>query len=189
MAKLIYGMNTSLDGFIEDDSGNFDWAAPSEQVHSFWNDFERNIGTYLYGRRLYDTMAVWETLDDPEHPVAQDFATIWRSADKIVFSRSLRSASSARTRIEREFSSDSIRQLKSQSARDITIGGPELAAQAFRAGLIDELHLVVHPILLGAGKPALPANLRLALRLLDEGSLDGRAVHLHYAVADHEQQV
>jgi dihydrofolate reductase len=183
VAKLVYAAITSLDGYIEDENGNFDWGFPDAEVFAFINDFERGIGTYLYGRRLYETMLSWETLDDPHQPLMQDFAGIWRAADKIVFSRSSRLISSARTRIEREFDPGAIRRLKSETSRDITIGGAALAAHALRVGLVDELHLYLLPILVGAGKPALPENLRLELELLNEHRFAGGVVHLHYAVA------
>ena len=179
MAKLIYSAITSLDGYIADENGNFDWAAPDEEVHAFVNDLERPVGTYLYGRRMYETMVAWETMDD-EHPVMRDFAELWRAADKIVYSRSLESAPSARTRVERDFDSAAVRQLKETAQSDIGIGGAELAGQAIEAGLVDECHLIVVPVLVGGGKRAFPDGVRADLELLDERRFAGGAVHLRY---------
>ncbi len=176
---LIYSMIASLDGYVEDESGNFHWAAPDEEVHAFVNELERPIGTFLYGRRMYETMVAWETMDD-EHPVMRDFAELWRAADKIVYSRSLESASSARTRIERDFDADAVRQLKEAAQADIGIGGPELAGQAIAAGLVDEYHLILVPVLVGGGKRAFPDGVRVDLELLDERSFAGGAVYLRY---------
>jgi dihydrofolate reductase len=176
---LIYAMIASLDGYVEDESGRFDWAAPDEEVHAFANELERPIGTYLYGRRMYETMVAWETMDD-EHPVMRDFAELWRAAEKIVYSRSLESASSARTRVEREFDAAAVRQLKESAEGDIGIGGPELAGQAIEAGLVDECHLIVVPVLVGGGKRALPAGVQADLELLDERRFEGGAVYLRY---------
>ncbi|HEX6936165.1 MAG TPA: dihydrofolate reductase family protein [Actinomycetes bacterium] len=181
MAKLIYSAITSLDGYIEDEDGKFDWSAPDAEVHTFVNDLERPIGTYLYGRRMYDVMVAWETLalaDQP--PFTRDFAEIWRAAEKIVYSRTLVTVSSARTRIERDFDPDALRALKSSAGRDITVGGPELAAQAFRAGLVDECHLFVAPIVVGGGKQSLPDKVRLRFELLDERRFGNGTVHLRY---------
>ena len=179
MAKLIYSAIASLDGYVADEDGNFDWAAPDEEVHRFVNDLERTIGTYLYGRRMYEVMAGWETLAD-ERPVTRDFAGIWRSADKIVYSHSLETVSSARTRIEREFDPEAVRRMKARAERDISAGGPGLAAQALEAGLVDECHLFLTPILVGGGKPSFPRGLLLKLELLGERSFAGGVVHLHY---------
>ena len=176
---LIYSMIASLDGYVEDESGNFHWAAPDEEVHAFVNELERPIGTFLYGRRMYETMVAWETMDD-EHPVMRDFAELWRAADKIVYSRSLESASSARTRIERDFDADAVRRLKESAQADIGIGGPELAGQAIAAGLVDECHLILVPVLVGGGKRAFPDGVRVDLELLDERSFAGGAVYLRY---------
>jgi dihydrofolate reductase len=182
MAKLIYSAIASLDGYIEDQTGNFDWAAPDEEVHRFVNDRERPIGTYLYGRRMYDVMRFWETpkavADQP--PVMQDYAAIWRSAEKIVYSRTLDAVSSARTRIERAFDPAAVRQMKAAARRDISIGGPDLAAQAIKAGLVDELQLFLVPTVVGGGKPALPSGVTLRLNLLDERRFGGGAVYLRY---------
>src|SRR3954471_4325179 len=135
MPKLIYSSIASLDGYVADQEGNFDWAAPDEEVHAFVNDLERSIGTHLFGRRMYDVLVAWETMDtDGEPPVMRDYAEIWRAADKLVYSRTLEKASSARTRIERDFDPEAVRQMKASAERDLSVGGPDLAAQAFRAG-------------------------------------------------------
>ena len=176
---LIYAMIASLDGYVEDESGRFDWAAPDEEVHAFVNELERPIGTYLYGRRMYETMVAWETMDE-EHPVMRDFAELWRAAQKIVYSRSLESASSARTRVEHDFDAGAVRRLKESAQGDIGIGGPELAGQAIAAGLVDECHLIVVPVLVGGGKRALPDGVRADLELLDERRFAGGAVYLRY---------
>jgi dihydrofolate reductase len=182
MARLIYSAITSLDGYVEDEAGNFDWAAPDDEVHAFVNDLERPIGTYLYGRRMYETMVFWETVSTgaEQAPPMRDFAEIWRSADKIVYSRTLQTASSARTRIEPVFEPDTVRRLKETLGPDITIGGAELAGQAIAAGLVDECHLFLNPIVVGAGKRALPHNVRTPLELLDERRFKSGVVHLHY---------
>jgi dihydrofolate reductase len=186
MAKLIYSAITSLDGYVADEDGNFDWAEPDEEVHAFVNDLERPIGTYLYGRRMYDVMVYWETAhtlaDQP--PFIQDFAEIWQAADKIVYSKTLETVSSARTRIERDFDPEAVRQLKARAVRHITVGGPKLAAQAIEAGLVDELHLFLTPIVVGGGKQALPDGVRVKLDLLDERRFDSGVVHLHYRTLD-----
>jgi dihydrofolate reductase len=185
MAKLIYSAITSLDGYVEDGQGRFDWAAPDDEVHAFVNDLERPIGTYLYGRRMYETMVFWETVSTgPDQPaVIRDFAEIWRAAEKIVYSRTLQTASSARTRIERGFDPDAIRRLKETTGPDITIGGAELAGQAIAAGLVDECHLFLGPVMVGGGKRALPDNIRAQLELLDECRFRRGVVHLHYRVS------
>jgi dihydrofolate reductase len=182
MAKLIYSAITSLDGYVADEDGNFDWAAPDDDVHAFVNDLERPIGTYLYGRRMYETMVVWETADSPafQTPLMQDFAAIWRAADKIVYSSTLSTVSSARTRIERTFDPQAIRALKATANRDITIGGPNLAAHAIGTGLVDEIDLLLNPIVVGGGNPSLPSNVRVALELLDERRFANGVVHLRY---------
>ena len=185
MAKLIYSAIASLDGYTEDTSGAFDWSAPDAEVHAYVNDLERPIGTHLYGRRMYETMVYWETAPTSgaaADAVHDDFATIWKAADKVVYSTTLTEAASARTRIERAFEPDAIRQLKETSEHDISIGGPALAAEALRAGLVDELHLLLSPIAVGGGKPALPDGLRLQLALLDERRFTNGTVHLHYRV-------
>jgi len=182
MAKLIYSAIASLDGFVEDERGRFDWAAPDEEVHAFVNDLERPVGTYLYGRRMYETMAYWETAgaDGDQRAVSADYAEIWRAAEKVVYSRTLAQPSSARTRIEREFEPAAVRRLKEATARDITIGGAELAGQAIARGLVDECHLLLVPTLVGGGKRALPEHVRAPLELLAERRFGGGVVHLHY---------
>lgn len=184
MARLIYSAITSLDGYVADDAGNFDWAAPDEEVHAFVNDLERPVGTHLFGRRMYDVMRAWETLgtDPGEQPVIRDYATIWRAADKIVYSKTLETVSSARTRIEREFDPEAIRQLKAHGQRDISVGGPTLAAEALRAGLVDECHLFLTPVLVGGGTSSLPRNVHVKLDLLDERHFASGVVHLHYRI-------
>jgi dihydrofolate reductase len=185
LAKLIYSAIASLDGYVADEDGNFDWAAPDEEVHSFVNDLERPVGTYLYGRRMYEVMTYWETAktlaDQP--PFIRDFAKIWQAADKIVYSKTLETAASARTRIERDFDPEAIRQLKAAAERDLTVGGPDLAAQAIKAGLVDELHLFVTPVVVGGGKKALPDNVRLKLELLDERRFGNGTVYLRYRLS------
>jgi len=185
MAKLIYSALTSLDGYVSDEDGNFDWAVPSEEVHAFANDLERSIGTHLYGRRMYETMVYWETAHTlPESsPVELDFAEVWQSADKIIYSTTMDEVSCARTRIERDFEPDSIRQLKRSADRDLSVGGAELAAQAIKAGLVDEYHLFLNPVLVGGGTAALPDNIRLDLELVDEHRFRNGVVHLHYQLA------
>lgn len=182
MAKLIYSAISSLDGYIEDEAGGFDWAVPDDEVHAFVNDLERSAGTYLYGRRMYETMVGWET--DPslaaQSPLMRDFAASWQAADKVVYSTTLDAPSTARTRIERAFDADQVRQMKASASRDLTVGGPDLAAQAFRAGLVDECHLFLTPIIVGGGKPSLPDGVRLDLELLEERRFAGGTVHLHY---------
>jgi dihydrofolate reductase len=182
MAKLIYSAIASLDGYMEDAKGSFDWAEPDEDVHTFVNDLQRTVGTYLYGRRMYETMVYWETAhtlpDQP--PFIRDFAAVWQSADKIVYSATLETVSSERTRIERDFDPESIKQLKSAAERDITVGGPDLAAQVIAAGLVDEYHLFLAPILVGGGKALLPDNVRVELDLLDERRFGGGVVFLRY---------
>ena len=185
MATLIYSAITSLDGYIEDDEGEFDWSAPDDEVHAFVNDLERPIGTYLYGRRMYETMVFWETVSaaSDEPAVFWDYAGIWRAAEKVVYSRSLSEVSSAKTRIEREFDLAAIQDLKETSAADIAIGGPELAGQAIAAGLLDECHLFLSPILVGGGKRALSDRVHAWLQLLDERRFENGVVHLHYRMS------
>jgi len=181
MAKLIYAAITSLDGYVNDKDGGFEWAAPDEEVHAFVNDLERPIGTYLYGRRMYETMRFWETPDamtDPS-PVAQNYARIWRAADKVVYSTTLDDVSTARTRVERSFDPDAVRQMKSEAAQDISVGGPHLAADALRAGLVDELSTFITPVVVGGGTHWIPPDVRLDLELLDERRFAG-VVFLHY---------
>jgi dihydrofolate reductase len=182
MAKLIYSAIASLDGYVADEDGNFDWAVPDEEVHTFINNLARPVGTYLYGRRMYETMVGWET--DPtladQSPLMEDFAQIWRAADKIVYSKTLEAVSTTRTRIERDFDSEAVRRMKVLAARDLIVGGPELAAQAFEAGLVDECHLFIAPMVVGGGKRSLPDNVRLKLELLDERRFSSGMVYLYY---------
>ncbi len=186
MARLVYSAITSLDGYVADAEGNFDWSMPDAEVHAYVNDLTRPIGTHLYGRRMYDVMVAWETMSDPE-PEMQDFAEIWRAADKVVYSRTLGTAPSARTRIEREFEPDGVRALKASADRDLAIGGAELAGQALRAGLVDEVDLFLSPAIVGGGRRALPDGLRLELRLLGERRFTNGVVHLHYACSTGHQ--
>jgi dihydrofolate reductase len=182
MAKLIYSAITSLDGYVADEDGDFDWAVPDEEVHSFVNDLERPVGTYLYGRRMYEVMLFWETahtLPDPP-PFVWDFAQIWQAADKIVYSKTLESVSSARTRIERAFDPEAVRLMKASAGTDITVGGPDLAGQAIKAGLVDEYHLFVTPVVVGGGRQFLPDDVRLKLDLVDERRFGNGMVYLRY---------
>jgi dihydrofolate reductase len=178
--KLIYSAIASLDGYIADAAGNFDWAEPDEEVHRFVNDQERPVGTYLFGRRMYETMAVWETLKTDE-PAMQDFAELWRAAHKIVYSTTLDAVSTARTRLERSFDPDAVRQLKETAARDIGVGGANLAGQALAAGLVDEIQLYLTPILVGGGSRALPDGVRRPLELRDERRFRNGTVFLRYS--------
>ncbi len=184
MGRLIYSAIASLDGYVNDADGRFEWAAPGADVHAFVNDLERPVGTHLYGRRMYETMAVWETLDlDGEPEVMRDFAGIWRAADKIVYSTTLAAVTTPRTRLERAFEPRTVRRLKEAAQRDLTIGGPTIAAAAFAAGLVDECHLFLHPVSVGGGTPALPHGQRVELELQDEHRFASGVVYLHYAVA------
>jgi dihydrofolate reductase len=182
MAKLIYSAITSLDGYVADEAGNFDWAEPDEEVHAFVNDLTRPVGTYLLGRRMYEVMVFWETAhtlpDLP--PFTRDFAGIWQAADKIVYSTTLETISSARTRIERHFDAAAVRRLKASVEQDLTVGGPDLAAQAIRAGLVDEYHLFLSPIVVGGGTPSLPDGIRVRLDLQDERRFGNGTIYLRY---------
>lgn len=181
MAKLIYSALASLDGYVADEEGNFDWGEPDEEVHSFINDLQRGVGTYLYGRRLYEVMVAWETLNtDDQPPYMRDFAEIWRVADKVVYSKTLDAVTTPGTRIERNFDPDAVWKMKASAERDLTVGGPELAAQAFRAGLVDECHLFLAPIVVGGGKQFLPNNVRIKLELMDERRFSRGVVYLRY---------
>jgi dihydrofolate reductase len=182
MAKLIYFMPTSLDGYIEDETGKFDWSAPDEEGFAFISDLLRPIGVYLYERTLYQTMAIWDTPDNipGRTPAMLDFARIWQAADKIVYSRSLETVSTPKTRLEREFDPQAVRDLKAQSPHDVSVGGPTLAAQAIRTGLVDEIQLLVVPIVIGGGKRVLPSNVRVELDLLDERRFANGMVCLRY---------
>jgi dihydrofolate reductase len=184
VADLIYSAIASLDGYVADAHGRFDWAVPDEEVHAFVNDLERPVGTYLYGRRMYEVMAAWETMDTgPDQPaVARDYAGIWRAAEKIVYSRTLTAVATPRTRLERSFDPDAVRALKASASRDISVGGPGLAAVAFAAGLVDECHVLLAPISVGGGTRSLPQDLRVQPELQDERRFENGMVHLHYAV-------
>ncbi|HVW16879.1 MAG TPA: dihydrofolate reductase family protein [Solirubrobacteraceae bacterium] len=182
MGNLIYVALASLDGYVEDASGSFERLAPDEEVHAFVNDLERPVRTHLYGRRMYEVMSVWETLDDPE-PVMRDFAGIWRTADKVVYSRTLAAPTTERTSVERDFDRAAVREIKAATEHDLSIGGAQIAAEAFRAGLVDEIHLLLAPVLFGAGKPALPAGLSLDLELVSQRRFAGGVVHLHHRLA------
>ena len=185
MAKLIYSAIASLDGYVADEDGKFDWGEPDEEVHSFINELQGPVGTYLYGRRLYEVMVDWERVPlAGKAPFIQDFARIWRGADKIVYSKSLEAASSARTRIEREFEPEMVRRLKAEAGRDLTVGGPSLASEAFRARLVDECHLFIAPFVVGGGKQSLPNQVRLSLELLDERRFGNGMVYLRYRTAE-----
>jgi len=179
MGKLIYSAITSLDGYIADEHGEFDWAAPDDEVHAYVNDRERGIGTYLYGRRMYEVMRVWETFGDDED-ITRDYAGIWRAADKVVYSTTLPEATTTRTRLERRFDADHVRKLT--DGGDISVGGAHLAAQAFRAGLVDECHLYLNPVVVGGGTRALPDDARLQLDLMDLHRFGNGVVHLGYRV-------
>jgi dihydrofolate reductase len=181
MGKLTYLMLMSLDGYIADEEGKFDWAEPDAEVHTLVNDLTRPVGTYLYGRRMYEVLVAWETLPTEDQPAyIRDFAEIWRAADKVVYSRSLEAPSSRRTRIEREFDPEVLRRMKDSAERDLAIGGPELAAQAIRAGLVDEWHLFLAPIVVGGGTKALPEGVRVPLELVNERRFGNGTVYVRY---------
>jgi dihydrofolate reductase len=183
MTKLIYVANVSLDGYIEDEHGSFDWTAPDDELFAFITDLVRPVGTYLYGRRLYDTMAVWET--EPalaaQSELMADFANVWQAADKVVYSTTLDAVSTANTRLERSFDPASVRDMKAAATSDLTVGGADLAGQALKAGLVDECQLFIRPVLVGGGKPALPSDIRADLELLDDRRLNGVA-YLRYRI-------
>jgi dihydrofolate reductase len=183
MALLLYSGITSLDGYVADAQGSFDWSVPDEEVHRFVNDRQRPIGTYLYGRRLYEVMVAWETLRTEDEPaVARDYAEIWRAADKVVYSTSLQDVGSARTRIERSFDPATVRELKASASRDLLVGGPQLAAEALRAGLVDQIEQLVSPVVVGGGTAFFPAGVQLGLELVDERRFGNGVVHLAYRV-------
>jgi dihydrofolate reductase len=183
VARLIYSTIASLDGYVADADGNFDWAAPDEKVHAFVNELERPVGTCLYGRRMYEVMTFWETVDTGLEPqVMRDFAEIWRAADKVVYSRTLDEVSSAKTRLEREFDPSAVRELVDSASRDVTVGGPELAAEAFRAGLIDECQVFLAPVVVGSGKRSLPDGVFARLGLLEQRRFESGFVYLRYGV-------
>lgn len=185
MAKLIYAAIVSLDGFIEDDSGGFEWALPDPETHAFVNELERPLGTYLYGRRMYEMTTGWQTVGQPGEPDVSpeelEFAEVWRSADKVVYSRTLPEVVTPRTRLEREFDPEAVRQMKDDAQQDISVSGPGLAQHAFVAGLVDEIHLFVFPVIVGGGRPGLPQGVRVDLELLEERQLGSGVVHMRYA--------
>lgn len=185
MAKLIYVSNVSLDGYIEDEHGRFDWTAPDDELFAFITDLLRPVGTHLYGRRMYETMSVWET--DPalaaQSELMADFANVWEAADKVVYSTTLDAVSTAKTRIERNFDPASVRDMKASAISDLTVAGAHLAAHALKAGLVDECHLLIRPVLVGGGKPALPTNTRADLELLDDRQLSNSVVYLRYRIS------
>jgi len=186
VGKLVYSAITSLDGYVADENGNFDWAAPDDEVHGFVNDLERPIGTYLYGRRMYETMAVW---DDPatiagHGATMEDYAQIWQAAEKVVYSTTLDGVWTARTRLERAFDTDAVRAIKDAANSDISVGGPHLAAAALRAGLVDEIHSFLGPVLVGGGTRALPDGVRAGLELLSERRFAGGTVYVSYRVRE-----
>ena len=184
MAKLIYVSNVSLDGYIEDEHGSFDWTASDDELFAFITDLVRPVGTYLYGRRMYDTMAPWET--DPalaaQSELMADFANVWQAADKVLYSTTLDAVSTAKTRLERNFDPASVRDMKASATSDLTVGGPHLAAHALKAGLVDECHLFIRPVLVGGGKPALPSDTRADLKLLDDRRLSNGVAYLRYRI-------
>ena len=187
--KLIYSMLASLDGYVEDTGGKFDWAAPDAEVHAFVNELERPVGTYLYGRRMYETMRYWD--DPPElseqPPYIRDYTAIWQAAEKVVYSRTLQRVSTSRTRLEPEFDVEAVRQLKHDAPGDLSVGGPELAAQAIAAGLVDEYHLFLAPVLVGGGRRALPDGVQTDLELIDERRFSGGMVYLRYGNRQREE--
>jgi dihydrofolate reductase len=184
VARLIYSTIASLDGYIADENGNFDWAAPDEEVHAFVNELERPVGTHLLGRRMYETMVFWETVDTgpDQERVMRDFAEIWRAADKVVYSRTLGEVSSAKTRIEPEFDPEAVRELLASASSDVAIGGSELAAEALRAGLVDECQVFLAPVVVGGGKRSLPEGVFARLELLEQRRFDSGFVYLRYSV-------
>jgi dihydrofolate reductase len=185
VADLVYSAIASLDGYIADENGNFEWGAPGEEVHAFINELERPVGTYLYGRRMYEVMRVWETpeaLPDAT-PAVLEFADVWRAADKVVYSRTLEAVTTDRTRLERDFDAGAVRALKASAERDLTIGGSELAAHAIKAGLVDDYQLFVAPVLVGAGTRSLPDGVRMDLELVEERRFGNGFVYLRYRAA------
>jgi dihydrofolate reductase len=184
MAKLIYVSNVSLDGYIEDEHGSFDWTAPDDELFAFITDLVRPVGTYLYGRRMYETMALWET--DPalaaQSELMADFARVWQAAGKVVYSTTFDAVSTAKTRLEHNFDPSSVGDMKASATADLTVGGPNLAAHALKAGLVDECHLFIRPVLIGGGKPALPSDTRAELELLDDRRLSKGVVYLRYRI-------
>ncbi len=190
MARLVYCAIASLDGYVADAEGSFDWAAPDEEVHRFVNDLMRPVGTYLYGRRMYEVMRHWETAPEPgdTSSAARDFARIWRDADKVVYSTTMEPVVGVRTRVERGFDPDALRLMKDGAQRDLAVGGPALAGHAFRAGLVDDVWLFLVPVLVGGGTPALPDAVRQPLRLADAHRFSGGVVSLHYRAGPESQE-
>jgi dihydrofolate reductase len=184
VAQLVYSTIASLDGYVADENGDFSWAAPDEEVHAFVNDAQRRIGTFLCGRRLYEVMAWWDSVPLAEEPpVIGDYAGIWRDADKVVYSTTLESVPDPRTRIERHFDADAVRAMKASARRDLSVGGPGLAAQALASGLVDEIEVFTVPWLIGGGTPTYPRDVRLQLELLEERRFASGVAYLHYRVA------
>jgi len=184
MVKLIYVMNTSLDGYVEDEQGGFGWTAPDKEVNGYINDLTSSVGTYLYGRKMYDAMVYWET-GYTAHDLPQfllDWARQWQAAEKIVYSRTLDEPRTARTRIERDFDPDAVRRLKTDAVRDMTVNGPDLAAHALRAGLVDEVQMFVHPVIVGGGKRFFPDGVRSDLELIEERAFRNGVIAVRYAV-------
>jgi dihydrofolate reductase len=186
MGRLLYSAIASLDGYVADEEGGWEWSHPDEEIHQFVNDLTRPAGTHLYGRRMYEVLVAWERPEDfdDQPPVILDFAAIWQGADKVVYSRTLEEVASARTRIEREFDPEAVRRMKAEADRDLTIAGPELAGRAFAAGLVDEVHLVLAPVIVGGGKPALPSGLRVDLELGEQRRFGNGTIYLRYDVRD-----
>jgi dihydrofolate reductase len=184
LSQLIYITNMSLDGYVEDENGAFDWGNPDQVFFAFITELLRPIGTYLYGRRLYETMAYWEAPAESSPPERLDFARIWQEAEKIVFSRTLTGATTRRTRVEREFDFETIRTLKRESAHDVSIGGAELAGLAIEANLVDECHLFLHPVIVGGGKPAFRPALRRNLELLETRRFGTGVIYVRYRIAN-----
>jgi dihydrofolate reductase len=185
MGKLIYSAITSLDGYVADENGDFGWAEPDEEVHAFVNDLERGIGTYLYGRKMYEVMSFWESTEAvrDQPPFIKEYAQIWQAADKVVYSKTLQKVSSTRTRIERHFDPDAVRGMKEEATDDLSVGGPDLAAAALRAGLVDECWLFISPVVVGGGKRSLPKRLRVRMELLQERAFGNGTISLRYRTA------
>lgn len=185
MADLIYTANVSLDGFTEDEDGSLDFAAPEDDFFAFITGLERSAGTYLYGRRMYEAMAVWETDSGlgAQSELMADFANMWQAADKVVYSTTLEDVATAKTRLERSFDADAIRTMKASATGHLTVGGANLAGQAFEAGLIDECRLFIYPVLVGGGKPAFPRHVRVNLDLIDQQQFRGGVIYLRYRIA------
>jgi dihydrofolate reductase len=181
VAKLVYSAISSLDGYVADEQGKWDWSVPDDEVHAVVNDLQRRVGTHLYGRRLYEVLMAWESMDTPDQPpVMRDFARVWQAADKVVYSKTLDTAPTARTRIERDFDPQAVAEMKAAADHDLLVGGPELASQALEAGLVDELHLFVSPVVVGGGKRALPDGVQANLELIGERRFGNGVVYLSY---------